>query len=781
MSFRINTQEDAHVDTGKQFRHYKKLFIRNAWFIVPVALVIFTLWVLTIHRYGLMVPVLQATSVLQFDNPENISAVSERVALQSDTRAAMIKSRMFLQKVAQDVSIRLQTGRYIRSEIFDSIYVPADAPEGEFFFKITDSSYTLQYREFDSEKPFSVIFSGPVKKLHSTTYNNILLHWNETFLQNPYSFAFSIVPMKNAINSIIDKLKIETSGAERDIVSVTIKGKDKQLITDIANSIADNFVNVYLSTKQTRRDTILTILQKQLMAAKNDMLNAEAALKNYREKYPTLGMENAFSTPVEIGSLRETAEEIKSTRQEAIDLLKRYAGANDSSRAGLMSEMVSFLNRYQTATAEGLSSELNSLTAEALRLKERYSPHHPEVQKNIRNFKHLGNKITDALTLLIEQFDRKNREINQKIAQMSKEINNLPSRELQMYNLRRKYEVNTEIYSLVLTKYNEARLAKAVESGEVHVVDHASPPDEETDPKVLVLLFTLGIFFGFSAGAGPVVLIDSIKKTVHTSEDLHRLTDLTVLESIPVKGKWCRTPSDAWQENIDFKIRDFHEETCRSLRTKILLQLHKQTPKRLLLTSLGSNEGKSFTAIHLGIALSQLEKPTLLIDADLHKGKLNEYLNVSADGGLSELLTSDKAIDAESFKEVVKTTHYPYLCCISNGKHNPNAHYLLNSDRLRCLIDFASNVFEVILIDTPPFAVVTDALSMQEIVSNYLIVVRSGKTNITELNKKIEEFSGFREKILGVILNGAPYRRMEYYYYTSYRSKKGKRKVDEKV
>jgi capsular exopolysaccharide synthesis family protein len=781
VSFRINTQENPNIDTGKQFHHYKKLLIRNAWFIIPVAIVVFIFWIIVIHRYGLQTPVLQATSVLQFDNPDNISAVSERVSLQSDTRAAMIKSRTFLEQVAQDVSIRLQTGRYIRSEIFDSIYVAADAPEGEFVFKVTDSSYILQHREFDTDKPLSVISSGSIKELNAITFNKIFLHWTDTFKQDPFSFSFSVIPMKAAINNIIDILKIETSGVDGDILSVTIKGKDKELITAVANSIADKFVDAYLSTKKTRRDTILNILQKQLMTAKNDMLSAETALKNYRQQYPTLGMDNAFSTPIEIVSLRESAHELKSTRQEGANLLKRYASVNDSSRAGVMSEMVSFLNRYQTATAEGLLSELNSLTAEASRLKERYSPHHPEVQKNKRNFELLGGKITNALSLLIDQFDRRSQEINQKIAQMSKEINNLPSRELQMYNLQRKYEVNTEIYSLVLTKYNEARLAKAVESGEVHVVDHASPPDADADPKVLVLLFSLGLFFGFSAGVGPVLFMDSIRKTVHTTDDLHRLTDLPVLESIPVKGKWCRNPADAWQKDIDYKIRDFHEETCRSLRTKILLQLHNQTPKRLLLTSLGSDEGKSFTAIHLGIALSQLEKPTLLIDADLHKGKLNEYLNVSGAGGLSEYLTSDKALDAESFKQIVKTTQYPNLCCISNGKHDSNAHHLLNSDRFRCLIDFASNVFEVILIDTPPFAVVTDALSMQEIVSNYLIVARSGKTNITELNKKIEEFSGFREKILGVILNGAPYKRMEYYYYTSYRSKKVDHAGDRKV
>jgi tyrosine-protein kinase Etk/Wzc len=771
VSFRINAQEDAHVDTGKQFRHYKKLLIRNMWFIIPASIVIFTLWIIVLHRYGLMTPVLQATSVLQFDNPDNISAVSERVTLQSDTRAAMIKSRTFLQQIAQNVSIRLQTGRYIRSEIFDSIYVAEDAPEGEFMLKVIDSSYTLQHREFKSNKPFSVISSGPIKNLDSISFNKILLHWNTTFRQKPFSLSFNVIPMKDAINTIIDKLKVETSGTEKDILSVTIKGKDKEIITTLANSIADNFVSAYLATKKTRRDTILNILEKQLMTAKNDMLSAETALKSFRQQYPTLGMDNAFSTPVEITSLRESAEELKQTRQEGIALLKRYASVNDSSRAGVMSEMVSFLNRYQTATAQGLLNELNSLTTEAERLKQSYSPHHPEVQKNIRNFEHLGQKITNALSLLIEQLDRKSQEIYQKIAQMSKEINNLPSRELQMYNLQKKYEVNTEIYALVLTKYNEARLAKAVESGEVHVVDHASPPDEDADPKVLILFFVLGLIFGLTSGIGPVLFLDSIRKTVHNSEELGRLTDLPVLESIPVKGKWCRNPGDAWQENLDHKIRDFHEETCRSLRTKILLQLHNKVPKRLLLTSLGSDEGKSFTAIHLGIALSQLEKPTLLIDADLHKGKLNDYLNVSAEGGLSEYLTSDKAIDAESFKQVVKTTQYPYLCCISNGKHDPNAHYLLNSDRLRCLIDFASNVFEVILIDTPPFAVVTDALSMQEIVSNYLIVVRSGKTNISELNRKIEEFSGFREKILGVILNGAPYKRMEYYYYTSYRSK----------
>jgi capsular exopolysaccharide synthesis family protein len=741
--------------------------------------VFLTLWMVFIHRYGIITPVLKATSVLQFDNPDDLSAVTERVPLQADTRAALIKSHSFLEQVAQDVSLRVRTGRYVRSVIFDSVYVSESAPSGEFKMQITDSSFNLSGRAFGSNSTFSTVLSGQLSDLQDLSFNNISLYWSEQYNQKPFSFSFKITPLKDAVNYILDNLKIDISGTKQDILFITMQGKDKDLISTIANTIADKFVYTHSLTKKIRRDTILTILEKQLFTAKKDMLTAEAALRKFREQYPTLGLDNAFTTPVEILTLKESEAELNSTLKEGRELLTRYSSVNDSGRTGLMSEMVSFLNRYQTATAQGLQNELILLMSETATLKERYSPHHPDVKRNLRNLELLGDKITNALSALLNDLDRKSNEINDKVGKMNQEINNLPSRQLQLFNLQRRYEVYTEIYSSVLTRYNEARLAESVVSGDVHVVDHAAPPDEDPDIKVVTLIFAIGLFFGFSAGFGPVLALDSIKKTVHTSEDLRHLTELPVLESIPVKGKWHKSATDVLLEKVDDKILEFHEETYRSLRTKILLKLHNQTPKRLLVTSLGTDEGKSFTTTHLGIALSQLGKPTLLIDADLHKGTLHSFLNISSKQGLSEYLTSDKALDSEVFKQTVQTTKFPYLCCITNGEHDQNAHYLLNSDRFRCLLDFASNMFEMILIDTPPFAVVTDALSMQEIVSNYLIVVRSKKTNISELNKKIEEFAGFRKKILGVILNGASYKRMEYYHYTSYRSKKEHRSKKE--
>lgn len=775
MSFRTHTQELSQPENNKSFHYYLRLFLTNAWFIIPVAVVILTLWILFIYRYGIIKPVLEATSVLQFDDPDDISAVSERVPLQADTRAALVKSRSFLEQVAQDLSLRLQTERYTRSEIFDSVHVSDDAPSFDFIMKVNDSAYTLLCRASGSDSSFSSVDSGKLSELQDITFNNISLVWSEQYHRAPISFSFKVIPLLDAVTWIIENLKIDISGREFDIMSITMQGKDRNLISAIANSIADKFVYTHSLTKKVRRDTILSILEKQLLAAKKDMLNAEASLRRFREQYPTLGLDNAFTTPVEIIDLKASNAEIHSTLKEGRELQRRFRAVNDTGLTGLLSEMVSFLNRYQTATAQGLQSELIMLTNEAAALKERYSPHHPEVKKNRRNLVVLGNKITNALSDLLHDLERRSNEIDDKIGKMNQEISSLPSKQLQLFNLQRRYEVNTEIYTSVLTRYNEARLASSVVSGDVHVVDHAVPPDEKPDIKIVVLLFTIGMFMGLSAGYGPVLLLDSTKKTVHTPEELHRKTKLPILESIPVKGKWFSSASEVWLEKVDDKIREFQEETYRSLRTKILLKLHNQTPRRLLVTSLGTDEGKSFTTIHLGIALSQLEKPTLLIDADLHKGTLHSFLNISSKQGLSEYLTSDKAIDSEFFGQIVQSTKFPCLCCISNGKQDQNAHYLLNSDRFRLLLDFASSRFETILIDTPPFAVVTDALSMQEIVSNYLIVVRSRKTNVEELNRKIEEFAGFRKKILGVVLNGASYKRMEYYHYTSYRSKKGNR------
>ena len=167
--------------------------------------------------------------------------------------------------------------------------------------------------------------------------------------------------------------------------------------------------------------------------------------------------------------------------------------------------------------------------------------------------------------------------------------------------------------------------------------------------------------------------------------------------------------------------------------------------------------------------MAQQRIPTLLLDGDLRRGIQHLHFGLEKQPGLSNILSDSSPLSASYLQPSIQSSHINYLSIIGSGSTVPNSAELINSLRFRELLEILSDNFEMIIMDTPPVAVTTDAVGVQDVIHKYMFVVRAGHTNISELNRKIKEFPGLRKKVLGLIFNGAPYRRTEYYQYASYK------------
>ena len=770
MSF---TTQSNQNNMSRQLDHYVHLLRRKWWFVLPVTAAVIIIYALVVNKLGISSPKLDATAILQFDDPDELSGVQERVVLESDAKAVLVRSRSFLEGVVRKLSLQLEVSRYSRSEIFDSVWVGIDAPVGDYEFSPKGDSYSLLYTDRISEK--NKIASGKISTLKETALPGLTLLWSEDFLSSPRRIKFRVLRTRDAIDRIVDNLTVRTSGKDFTIMSVSLSGRDYEMITSTVNAIAQDFVEENSNTKRSRKGEVMELLEKQLETARREMVAAEANLRKFREANPTVGLPDAFSPPVTILDLKETEAELKSALLQARGLQDRYRVVIDTMRIPVLNEMISFLNRYQTGTAEALGSELQGLIEESRRLRDQYSPMHPIVTQHRDDVRNFGTKVTSALYDLMNQISRKISENNTRIDKINSEIAKLPSKELHLSNLQRKYEVNSEIYASVLTRYNEAKIARAMEVGDVYVVDLAVVPEGSSDPKALFVLVGMGLLLGLLTGVGPVLVVDFFDQTARTEKDLRRMTDLLILEAVPIKGCWGKGKGTIEEKCVDSKLvaadysQNYVDETYRSLRTKILLSLHEEKRKRIIITSLNMGEGKSFTAANLAITMAQQRIPTLLLDGDLRRGIQHLHFGLEKQPGLSNILSDSSPLSASYLQPSIQSTHINYLSIIGSGSTVPNSAELINSLRFRELLDILSDNFEIIIMDTPPVAVTTDAVGVQDIIHKYMFVVRAGHTNIAELNRKIKEFPGLHKKVLGLIFNGAPYRRTEYYQYASYK------------
>jgi capsular exopolysaccharide synthesis family protein len=207
----------------------------------------------------------------------------------------------------------------------------------------------------------------------------------------------------------------------------------------------------------------------------------------------------------------------------------------------------------------------------------------------------------------------------------------------------------------------------------------------------------------------------------------------------------------------------------RLLRTNLTYTNLKQKKQILLVTSSVSSEGKSVIAVNLGLTISLANKKVLILDLDLRKPRVAEYLNVDNKRGVTTFLIGEHTLD-----EVIQG--YPdneNLFLISSGPIPPNPAELLLSDQIKVLMESVKERFDFVIIDSPPIGVVADALLLRDYITNMLLVVRHKQTRIAML-RQLEQMHKAGELISpSLVLNDIQGKR-GFYGYSSYNYGYGK-------
>ncbi len=194
--------------------------------------------------------------------------------------------------------------------------------------------------------------------------------------------------------------------------------------------------------------------------------------------------------------------------------------------------------------------------------------------------------------------------------------------------------------------------------------------------------------------------------------------------------------------------------------------------KRFIVTSSTAGEGKTTTSLNLAIVFAQTKAKVLLIDADMRKSSIHKYLGIKNVSGLSNVLSG-----FVNLNEVIKKTTHGFDC-MTAGPIPPNPAELLMSQSSQELLNTLSEYYDYIIIDTPPVAVVSDALALVDKVDGAVITIRERHANHDDLKKAVAALRFADAKILGFILNDASGEDGTYKYSYKYRYKKSYKYYD---
>ena len=381
----------------------------------------------------------------------------------------------------------------------------------------------------------------------------------------------------------------------------------------------------------------------------------------------------------------------------------------------------------QSVTLETQKAELEQKVAEA---GAKYTAEHPVMQ----------------------QMNAQLGAINKKIAELNGTLKGLPDLQRRYLQLYREVEVKQQLYTALLNSYQQLRIAKAGEIGNVRIVDTAVEPIEPIAPKKLQILI-LSLFLGGFLGTLLALLRNMMRSGIKDSTQIENELDLPVYATVPrspvqesrikILKKKKNIPILAVKNSDDIAI-----ESLRSMRTAIHFALSSARNNLITISGPAPEVGKSFISTNLATILAQSDKRVLLIDADLRRSYMHKYFNYDPKPGLTEYLNGQQELG-----NIVRSTEVENLSVISRGKSPTNPSELLSTQKFADMLTHLSSQFDHILIDTPPVLAVTDGIIISQYAGVNLVVARYAKTQMKELELTVNRFEQAGVKVNGFILN----------------------------
>ena len=370
----------------------------------------------------------------------------------------------------------------------------------------------------------------------------------------------------------------------------------------------------------------------------------------------------------------------------------------------------------------------------------------------------------------VQTLDAQIAALKSNLGEIQTRIRALPAMQQEAVRMERDVKVNTELYQSLLNNAMQLRLVKEGKVGNVRVLDQAVEPKLPIKPQrktIVAAALALGLFLGVVAALVRNMLVEQRIRDPHEVES-H--TGLAVFSTIPISAQQSAIAQRRLTGATGVRLLAIEHpddptvESLRSLRTAMQFAMLEAPSNRVLISGATPGVGKSFVTANFAALLAASGKKTLMIDADLRRGHLHQYLGLQRHGGLSELIAGSLTVQQTVHRQVV-----PNLDFLATGQLPPNPAELLTSESFTNTMERLSEQYDFVVIDTPPVLVASDTSSVAVHAGTVLLVARADLSTMGELKEATRRLSLGGKTAAGVLLNGVDSTRRSFGGYRRYR------------
>lgn len=657
-------------------------------------------------------PIYQADALIQVEQKQanailsNLSQMLPDSQPQSEPEIALLKSRMILGKTVDDLNLQAVikpkyfpifgrgwqrlSGKKDGELVVSRLYLPTsediDVPKVEL---------TVKDNEHFVVKGDDFTFNGKVGELLDD--KGISIKVDKIDAEPGSKFTISYITRLEAITKLQEVLSVADQGKDTGILVLSITGDNPELITNIIDSISNNYLSQNIARQAAQDAKSLEFLSNQLPKVRNDLDVAEDKLNEYRRKNDSVDL----------------SLEAKSVLEQIVNV----------------------------------DNQLNDLTFRESEISQLYTKEHP-------NYKALMEK---------------RKTLQEEKAKLNKRVSVMPETQQEILRLSRDVESGRAVYMQLLNRQQELNIAKSSAIGNVRIIDNAVAQTKPVKPKKIVIIL-IGFIFGSVVAIGIVLLRVFLRRGIESPEQLEEL-GINVYASIPVSEAFANNAvkKASWKnKNYDIKQAflavenpaDLAIEAIRGLRTSLHFAMMESRNNILMISGASPNAGKTFVSTNLAAVIAQSGKKVLFIDTDMRKGYTHNLFNVENTKGLSDILSGKMTVE-----RAIQPLSMAGFDFIARGAVPPNPAELLMHKNFDALLSWASQNYEIVVLDTPPILAVTDAAIIGNYVGTTLLVARFEQNTAKEIEVSVRRFEQSGVIVKECILNGIIKKASSYYSY----------------
>lgn len=656
----------------------------------------------------LATPVYQANALIQVEQKQGNAILNSLSQMlpdsqpQSAPEIALLQSRMILGKTVDDLNLQARVEQN--------------------FFPIVGRGLS----RIIGEKPANIdVTHIYLPKIEGQDSPSIKVKIKD---KNHYQIEYGDTILDGVVGELL-----ETKGISLLIRSVDAEPGDSFTVTYVSSLKAINNLQESFNVTEQGKDT--GMLNLTLTGDDSELIThiLDGISQNYLAQNVA---RQAAQDAKSLEFLSKQLPEVRSELDSAEDKLNAYRRQKDS--VDLTMEAKSVLDQIVNA-----DNQLNELTFREAEISQLYTKEHPTYKA------------------LVE----KRKTLQEEKAKLNKRVSGMPSTQQEVLRLSRDVESGRAVYLQLLNRQQELNIAKSSAIGNVRIIDTAVTEPKPVKPRK-VLIVVMGLLLGLFVSIGLVLLRVFLRRGIETPEELEDM-GINVYSSIPV-SEWLTkhlSSNKRKKQESDTLLAvenpaDLAVEAIRSLRTSLHFAMMESKNNILMISGASPNAGKTFVSTNLAAIIALTGKKVLFIDADLRKGYVHKMFGQNQPKGLSDILSGQEV--TENVVQKVVGGEFDY---ISRGQIPPNPAELLMHERFEAILKWASQQYEIVIIDTPPILAVTDAAIIGRYAGTTLLVGRYEVNTPKEIAESIRRFEQSGVTIKGCILNGMVKKASSYYGY----------------